>query len=88
MAVRSRPSNMDVLYMDYVTRACRIQHSLQCGITVQISYKLNGTRVCFRVTTQMYSTIRVYALGLSTHTLLHAWLELRVAVTIQFFIRT
>ena len=42
--------------------------------------------MCFHITTQSYSTIRMFVLGLSTHTLLHMWRELTVAVTIQFFI--
>ena len=46
----------------------------------------HGKRMCFCVTTQTYSTIHVFTLGPSTYTLLHAWRELKVAVTMQFFV--
>ena len=43
--------------------------------------------MCFRVTTQMYNTIRVFVLGPGTHTLLHVCPSLRVAVALYFIIR-
>ena len=49
---------------------------------LQVKWYTRGKRVCFRVTTQMYSKIHVFALGPGTHTLLHTWLELRVAITL------